>query len=73
MVQQTDVPVSVVEQAIINILNTFLPGSGNGSLVAAQVTKVVKVGTESQAEILIQPVEAIEAITIDVIASRTLA
>jgi len=68
--RQTDVSTAVVEQAIKNVLSTFLPGTGNGSLVAARVLKVEKVGVNYKCELQIQPVEALEAITVDVLATR---
>lgn len=68
--RQSDVPVAVVRQAIENVLRTFRVGTGNGSLLAASVTQVRKVGTTYEAELELQPVEAIEAIKVTALATR---
>lgn len=68
--RQSDVPLAVVRQAIVDTLRTFIVGSGNGSLLAGVVTRLRKVGTTYEAELSITPVEALEAITVDVLATR---
>ena len=68
--RQSDVPVAVVRQAMEDTIKTFLVGSGNGSLLSGRVTSLVRVGNTYKAEMSIQPVEAIEAITVDVLATR---
>lgn len=70
---QIQVPQTIVSQSITDALGTFLPGTGNGALLAGRVTKVKRVGTTYRCEVQIQPVEAIEAITVDVLATRNLA
>lgn len=70
--RQTDVSTSVVQTAIDNTLAVFRQGTGNGSLVAGQVTNLTRSGTQYNAQVQIQPTEALEAIFVDVLATREL-
>lgn len=68
----SDVPVAVVQQALKNTLASFTVGSGNGSLLSAQVLSVVSLGNQYKAKIKVQPAEALEAIVLDVEAVRSI-
>lgn len=70
--RQSDAPEPVVKQVANNVLNAFLVGPGNGSLLAGRVNSVRRVGTKYDVKVELQPTEALEAIAIDVLASRTL-
>lgn len=70
--RQSDVSPSVIKQALIDALGAFLLGTGNGALLAAQVTDVKRVGVQYNAKIVIQPTEALEAISLEIFASRDL-
>lgn len=71
--RQSDVPTAVVFTAIQNALSVFNVGTGNGSLIASKVNSVRREGTTYLASVSIQPVEALEAILVDVSADRNLA
>lgn len=66
----TDAPLAVVKQAITDAIGTFLPGTGNGALISGSVLDLKKVGNVYLAKLRIFPVEALEAIGVDVEAAR---
>ena len=68
--RQSDTPTAVVRQAADDALGVFRTGTGNGSLIAGQITSFTRTGTQYNAEMQIRPVEAIEAVTVDVLATR---
>jgi hypothetical protein len=68
--RQTDTPLAVVQTSINDSMDVFRPGSGNGAIEFGRVLKVEKIGTGYKAKIQIKPVEAIEAMILDVEAVR---
>lgn len=68
----SDVPTAVVKVALSDVLSTFKVGTGNGSLLDFKVISVTSSGNTYAAKVKITPVEALEAITLDVIAERSL-
>lgn len=68
----SDVSISVIKKAIADATSVFLPGTGDGSLEAAQITDVVQVGVKYKASCRVKPTEAVEAIELDVYSTRTI-
>ena len=66
----TDVSATVLRQACNDALQSFLPGTGDGSCVNAVVTDVELQGTMYKIKLRAQPAEALEAISVDVYATR---
>ena len=64
----SDTPTAVVKAALERVLTIFIQ---NGSLLSAQVTKVVSLGNQYQVELKITPVEALEAIVLIAVAERS--
>ena len=68
----SDVPTAVVKTSLNDVLSTFKVGTGNGALLDFKVISVTSSGNAYAAKVKITPVEALEAITLDVIAERSL-
>jgi len=65
--RQSDTPLSVVRTAADNAIGVFISG---GSLLTGQVNSVKREGTGYRADVSITPTEALEFISIDVLATR---
>lgn len=63
----TDTPIAVVQSALSDIIRSFVQ---TGALISGNVTKTQNLGNQYKAEVKITPAEALEAITLDVIAER---
>jgi hypothetical protein len=68
----SDVPTAVVKSSLNDTLSTFKVGTGNGSLLAYKVVSVTSSGNAYAAKVSITPTEALEAITLDVTAERSI-
>lgn len=66
----SDVSSAVLRQACDDALQIFLPGSGDGSCINADITDVILQGTQYKITVRCQPAEALEAISLDVYATR---
>ena len=66
----TDVGASVIRTACSDALSIFLPGSGDGSCESATITDIELVGTQYKVKVRAKPAEAIEAISLEVYATR---
>lgn len=66
----SDAPASVITEAIKSVLRNFVT---NGSILSFSVDKVTVSGNTGYARIRFTPAEALEAITLDVIAERSAA
>lgn len=65
--RQSDVPLSVVRTAANDAIGVFIQG---GSLITGQVTDIKREGTGYRAFVSITPTEALEFISLDVLAER---
>ena len=66
----SDTSEAVIKSALEAVIRTFV---GAGALLQGSVTKVKSLGNQYVAEVRVTPVEALEAITLNVIAERSVA